>query len=96
MPTTAQMLSVLYTRSSQKTRDAITELILNHLAKAKAHKPAGTRDNEESVSYMLTLVRDAGYTVGGSLSDFESLLEALGFTIREQKTGRNYRRYVTL
>lgn len=93
---TAQRCSTLYLRTSEKNRAAVSELVLNRLAKAKAHQASGTRDNEESVSHMLTLVREAGFTVGGHLSDFEYFLEALGFTIREHVAGRAVRRYVSL
>lgn len=92
-----QRVSTLYLHSKQQTRDRLAEFVLNKLSKTRAHTAAGTKDNEESVSYLLTCAREDGnFKVGGNLNDFEDLLKALGFTIREHVAGRAVRRYVSL
>ncbi len=71
--------------------------VLGLIASKKAHKASGNQDGEESVSYLLTTLRqDKGWKIPGNPGDFEDTLTAAGFTLRESFAGRSRRVYVTI
>lgn len=66
--------------------------VLEILSKARAHVRTGNLDGEDSVSSLLEKLRDKGWKGFGNLNNFENLLEANGFTLREVHVGCGTRR----
>lgn len=63
-----------------KLADAILEYVVNG-------------DGAEAISYVLRSLREDGWrNLPGSLYDFETLVERLGFSVREGRNSRNQRR----
>lgn len=86
--------SILNENTTESVRKDVTDIVLNYLAKKRAHQASGNLDGEESVSYLLNELRYRGFRVGGTLQDFEDFMVSLGFTVREHIAGRAVRRYI--
>jgi hypothetical protein len=68
------------------------EAVLSQIAGRRAHKAAGNRDDEESLSFLRTCLEEKGWKNLGHASDFEDALTAAGFALREVFVGRGSRR----
>lgn len=77
-------------------KEQFTNDVLNHLAVCKAHQRTGNRDGEQSLSYLVTVLREKGWrlTTSGWGTTAQELLEEAGFTLRQQRNGRAVRTYV--
>jgi hypothetical protein len=78
---------------------AFAEDVFSILAKAPYEdKRTGRRAGEESVSYILTTLREKGWRIPGQIGDFEDTLEAAGFSLRRvtKPSGIILRTFVTL
>jgi len=74
--------------TSAKFQNAILEII----SKALAHEKTGNRDGEQSVSYVLSELRYAGWRNLSNTNRLEDLAKAAGFTVREEYRGNGQRR----
>ena len=77
--------------------DKLREDIVQVLSGKKACVRSGTRDGEETISFLHEELRDRRWRGLGGLADFECTLENMGFRIRKiYKNGSRIRTYVGL
>lgn len=68
---------------------------INYLATRLAHTASGTRDGEQSASFLSMTLRDMGWRVPSHAGRFADYMEAHGFSVRIDYAGRNVRTYIS-
>jgi hypothetical protein len=70
--------------------DKLYAVIHDILSMKRAHERSGTQDEEESITFLRSQLRDEGWTGLPNRDAFEALCEQLGFSVRTDDRGRTY------
>lgn len=66
---------------------SVKNVISQHLLNCKANKKVGNEDKEESLSFLISVLRGKGWTGFGNLSESKDLMKELGFAVRVRYIG---------